>query len=330
MLHTYLTTSWRLRYPIIGAPMAGIGRGRLARAVSEAGGLGMIGIGSTESVELIAREAAIARGTDQGRFGIGLMAWAIESRPELLDTAIEASPFLIAISFGSPAPYVERLRQHGILLATQVHSHAEAVRVAQAGVDLIVTQGVEAGGHHSRQVSTLPLLQSVLDSVQVPILAAGGIASPRGVAAALAAGAEGVWVGTCLLASPECENTELARSRLVQAQDTDTILTRAFDVAQGLAWPPHYPGRALRNRFTDQWDHQVDALTQDRGARQQLAEAIVNANYNLAPIYAGEAVGMVMRVLPAGEIIQQLGDGAERLLRGRCSRLLAEPAQEAQ
>jgi nitronate monooxygenase len=88
MLHTYLTTSWHLRYPIIGAPMAGIGRGRLARAVSEAGGLGMIGIGSTEPVELIAREAAIARGTDQGRFGIGLMAWAIESRPELLDTAI--------------------------------------------------------------------------------------------------------------------------------------------------------------------------------------------------------------------------------------------------
>ena len=189
MLHTYLTTSWHLRYPIIGAPMAGIGRGRLARAVSEAGGLGMIGIGSTESVELIAREAAIARGTDQGRFGIGLMAWAIESRPELLDTAIEASPFLIAISFGSPAPYVEKVRQHGILLATQVHSHAEAVRVAQAGVDLLVTQGVEAGGHHSRQMSTLPLLQSVLDSVQVPILAAGGIASPRGVTAALAAGA---------------------------------------------------------------------------------------------------------------------------------------------
>src|SRR5215472_7854914 len=319
MLHSYLTTSWLLRYPIIGAPMAGIGRGRLARAVSQAGGLGMIGIGSTESVERIVREAAIARGTDQGRFGIGLMAWAIERRPELLDAAIDAAPFLIAISFGAPAPYVERLHQHDILLATQVHSHAEAVRVAQAGADLIVVQGMEAGGHHGRQVSTLPLLQSVLDSVQVPVLAAGGIASPRGVAAALAAGAEGVWVGTCLLASPECENTERARSRLVQAQDTDTILTRAFDVAQGLAWPAYYPGRALRNRFTDQWDHQVDALAQDQGAQKQLAEAIAQQNYDLAPIYAGEAVGMVRRVLPAGEVIRQLGDGAERLLHDRCS-----------
>ncbi len=127
MLHTYLTTSWHLRYPIIGAPMAGVGRGRLARAVSQAGGLGMIGIGSKESVELIAREAAIARGTDQGRFGIGLMVWAIELRPELLDAAIEAAPFLISISFGSPAPYIERLHQQGILIATQVHSRAEAI-----------------------------------------------------------------------------------------------------------------------------------------------------------------------------------------------------------
>jgi nitronate monooxygenase len=326
MLHTYLTTFWHLRYPIIGAPMAGIGHGRLARAVSEAGGLGMIGIGSTESVELIEREAAIARGTNQGRFGIGLMAWAIERRPELLDMAIEVAPFLIAISFGSPAPYVERLHQHGILLATQVHSHAEAVRVAQAGVDLLVTQGVEAGGHHTSQVSTLPLLQSVLDSVHVPVLAAGGIASPRGVVAALAGGAEGVWVGTCLLASPECENTERARARLVQAQDTDTILTRAFDVAQGLAWPAHYPGRALRNRFTDRWDHQVDVLAQEKEAHQQLTEAIAHKNYDLAPIYAGEAVGMVRQQRPAGEVVRQLGDGAEDLLRRHCSRLLAEPA----
>jgi nitronate monooxygenase len=177
--------------------------------------------------------------------------------------------------------------------------------------------------------TTLPLLQSVLDSVQVPVLAAGGIASPRGVAAALAAGAEGVWVGTCLLASPECENTELARERLVQAQDTDTILTRAFDVAQGLAWPAHYPGRALRNHFTEQWDHQVDVLAQERDARQQLAEAIAHENYDLAPLYAGEAVGMVRKQRPAREVIQQLGDGAERLLRGCFSRLFAESVQEA-
>ena len=322
MLHTYLTTSWHLHYPIIGAPMAYVGRGRLAHAVSQAGGLGMIGIGSTESVDFLVREAAIARGTDQGRFGIGMHAWAIQRRPDLLDAAIEARPFLISLSFGSPAPYVERLHQHDILLATQVNTGAEAIQAERDGVDLIVAQGTEAGGHVTGQVSTLPLLQVVLDAVQVPVLAAGGIASPRGVAAALAAGAEGVWVGTALLASPECENTEDARTRVVQAHETATILTRAFDVAQELAWPPRYPGRTLRNRFTDQWHAHIDALPQANEARQQLAEAITGKNYEFAYIYAGEAVGLVTRQQSAGDVIQQLGDRTERLLRDRSFRLL--------
>ena len=322
MLHTYLTTSWHLRYPIIGAPMAYVGRGRLAHAVSQAGGLGMIGIGSTESVDFLAREAAIARGTDQLRFGIGMHAWAIEKRPDLLEAAIEANPFLISLSFGSPAPYVEKLHQHGIVLATQVNTRADAMQAARDGVDLIVVQGTEAGGHVTGQVSSLPLLQAVLDAVQVPVLVAGGIASPRGVAAALAAGAEGVWVGTALLASPECENEEQARARIVQAGETDTILTRAFDVAQGLAWPAQYPGRALRNRFTDQWHSQIDALPQANEARQQLAEAIASKNYDLAYIYAGEAVGLVTRQQSAADVIQHLGDGAERLLRDRFAMLL--------
>jgi NAD(P)H-dependent flavin oxidoreductase YrpB (nitropropane dioxygenase family) len=125
MLHTYLTTSWHLRYPIIGAPMAGIGRGRLARAVSEAGGLGMIGIGSTESVELIAREAAIARGTDQGRFGIGLLAWAIESRPELLDTAIEASPFPVSLP-PTPQDWKHHLVQDNFGPAARAYTTSKA------------------------------------------------------------------------------------------------------------------------------------------------------------------------------------------------------------
>jgi nitronate monooxygenase len=322
MLHTYLTTSWGLRYPIIGAPMAYVGRGRLARAVTQAGGLGMLGIGSTESVEFLMQEVAIARGSDSGRFGIGMHTWAIEKRPDLLDAAIEAAPFLISISFGSPAPYVERLHQHGILLATQVNTRAEAMQAERAGVDLIVAQGMEAGGHVTGQVTTFPLLQAVLDAVQIPVIAAGGIASPRGAAAALAAGAEGVWVGTALLASPECENTESARARITQSQETDTILTRAFDVAQGLAWPPQYPGRALRNRFTEQWHTRIDELPGASEARQQLAQAIANKDYDLAYIYAGQAVGLVTRQQSAAEVIQQLGDGAERLLRDRCALLL--------
>ncbi|HLZ62898.1 MAG TPA: nitronate monooxygenase [Ktedonosporobacter sp.] len=324
MLRTYLTTSWQLRYPIIGAPMAYVGRGRLAHAVSEAGGLGMIGIGSTESVDFLAREAGIARGANQQRYGIGLHAWAIQQRPELLRAAIEAHPWLISISFGSPAPYVETIHQHGIRLATQINTRADAQEAVQAGVDLIVVQGTEAGGHISGSVSTLPLLQSVLEVVKVPVVAAGGIASPRGVAAALAAGAEGVWVGTALLASAECENTEQARARIVEAQEADTLVTRVFDVAQGLAWPAQYPGRALRNQFTQRWHSQIETLPEAKEARQELAEAVASKNYDLAYIYAGEAVGVVTQQRPAGTVIRDLGEGAEQWLRER-SRLLLDP-----
>ncbi len=321
MLYTFLITSWNFRYPIIGAPMTGAGGGLLARAVSQAGGLGMIGVGSQTPVEFIAREAAIARGEDQERFGIGLMAWVLETRPELLDAAIQARPFLISISFGSPAPFVERIHQQGTLVATQVHSRAEALEAAQAGVDLLVAQGTEAGGH-TGQVSTLPLLQIVLEAVQTPVVAAGGIASPRGVAAALAAGAQGVWVGTCLLASLESKTTDQARERIVQAQETETIHTRVFDLAQGLAWPAQFPGRTLRNRFSDQWDARPDELPADTQAQQQLAEAIKGRDYDLAFIYAGQAVGLVTQQQPAGDIIRHLGDGAEHLLRNQCRALL--------
>jgi nitronate monooxygenase len=282
----------------------------------------MIGIGSTESVEFLVREAAIARGDDRTRFGIGMHAWALEKRPELLDAAIEAQPLLISLSFGSSAPYVERIHAQGILLSAQVNSKAEALQAVKHGVDLIVVQGVEAGGHVSGPVSTLPLLQAVLEAVSRPVLVAGGIASPRGIAAALAAGAEGVWIGTRLLASPECENTADARERLVKAQENETILTRAFDVAQGLAWPAQYPGRALQNRFTAQWHAHIETLPQATEARRELSEAVANKNYDLAYIYAGEAVGLITRQQPAGEIIHQLGEETEQLLKQRYHALI--------
>lgn len=323
MLHTTLTTDWHLRYPIIGAPMFGAASGRLAHAVSRAGGLGMLGVGSQTPVEFVTREAAIARGEQETptRFGVGLMTWALELRPELLDAAIQAQPFLIAVSFGSPARYVERIHQHGILVATQVHSRAEAVEAARAGVDLVVAQGTEAGGHTGR-VSTLPLLQIVLESVATPVVAAGGIATPRGVAAALAAGAQGVWVGTCLLTALESDTSAQARERIIAAQENETTLTRVFDLAQGLAWPEQFPARALRNRFTQAWDLHPHEVTTATHARQDLADAMKRRDYEIAFIYAGQASGLVTQQQPAGDIIRHLGDGAEHLLRTHCQRVL--------
>ncbi|MDE2572065.1 MAG: nitronate monooxygenase, partial [bacterium] len=261
MIKTILTDTFSLRYPLINAPMANIARGRLARAVSQAGGLGMIGVGSGDSAEFVAAEAQTARGADgQSPFGIGLMAWALEGKPELLTAAIEARPALISLSFGDLRASVARVRDAGIRVASQVQSREDALRAAEAGVDFIVAQGTEAGGH-TGQVGTLPLLQIVLDAVSLPVIVAGGIASARGVAAVLAAGAQGAWIGTAFLASPESETHERARERVLRARETDTVLTSLFDRAQGLAWPSRYPGRALRNRFTERWHgHEQELL----------------------------------------------------------------------
>ncbi|MGH9067189.1 MAG: NAD(P)H-dependent flavin oxidoreductase, partial [Acidimicrobiales bacterium] len=196
MLTTELTERLGIRHPIVGAPMAGVAHGALARAVSEGGALGMVGVGSTDEVGLVEREAAIAGNGGRLPFGVGLMAWALDRRPELLESTLAVRPSLVSVSFGSPGPYVGPLHDAGILVASQAQDLASATEAAGCGVDFVVAQGTEAGGH-TGAVGTLPLLQLLLGSLEVPVLAAGGIASPEGLAAVLAAGAAGAWVGTC-------------------------------------------------------------------------------------------------------------------------------------
>jgi nitronate monooxygenase len=319
MLRTHLTEQWGLRYPILGAPMAGTANGKLARAITKAGGLGQVGTSNETPIEYLEEEASIARGDDESRFGIGLMIWALEGRPELFDAAVAARPFLLSMSFGSPAPYVERAHTAGILIATQVNTVAAAREAEAAGVDLVVAQGTEAGGH-TGSVSTLPLLQGVLDAVSVPVLAAGGIATARGLAAVLAAGAHGAWVGTAFLVATEAANGSAVRQRVIDAAESETIHTHAFDDVQRVPWPDEYPGRALRNRFAEQWHGRSKALTDE--AFGEYAEARSRGDYDVAVVYAGEASGLIERERSAAEIVQQIGEDAEALLRRRRTELL--------
>jgi nitronate monooxygenase len=320
MLTTILTTDWALRYPIIGAPMANIAHGRLARAITAAGGLGMIGIGGKETQELIERESEIARGA---KFGIGLIAFVLDARPDLFDIAVRQQPFLISISFGSVRSYADRLHNAGILLATQVNSRAAAMEAQSAGADIIVAQGTEAGGH-TGSVGTLPLLQMVLDTVDKPVIAAGGIASPRGVAAALAAGAAGVWVGTAFLLCPESLTTDAAGQRITAASENDTILTPVFDRANRQGWPPQHPGRALKNKFTEQWHGREPELVANGAEMARFRAGADARDYDITSIFAGQAVGMLDRRRSAEEVVRSLGDGAEQLLRSRAGELLGD------
>lgn len=321
MLHTELTARLGVAFPIIGAPMGGVAHGRLAQAVTEGGGLGMIGVGSTDLPPLIDREAPVA--SDNGRlpFGIGLMAWVLARRPELLEKTMAARPVLVSVSFGSPAPYVGSLHDAGITVASQVQDVAGALAAAEAGVDFIVAQGTDAGGH-TGTVGTLPLLQEVLDAVEVPVVAAGGIATARGLAAVLAAGAAGAWVGTCLLASPEAAIKPEARAKVLAAHEADTVLTRVFDIAQQIPWPERFAGRALRNRFTDRWHGREADLAVEATARNELEAARKAADYDVTYIYAGQAVGLVREPRPAAEVIRDLGEGAAALLGKHLDRLL--------
>lgn len=323
MLQTLVTREWGLRYPIVGAPMANVARGRLARAITEAGGLGMIGVGGKDSPEFIERESALARGDGAPRkFGIGLLAWVIEDRPELFEAALAQQPFLLSISFPSARPYVDRVHRAGILLATQVNSRAAALDAAEAGADIIVAQGTEAGGHGG-QVATLPMLQIALDSVQKPVFAAGGIAAPSGVAAVLAAGAEAAWVGTAFLISPESDMADTAKERIAAAYETDTIQTPVFDRVNRLGWPPQHPGRALKNQFTDRWHGREEELLSRPDEIARFRAGADRKDYDITSIYAGQAVGLLQERRTAAEVVRWLGDGAEAILEKRMNSLLA-------
>jgi nitronate monooxygenase len=313
VIRTPLTRWFDLSTPVIGAPMAGVSGGALARAVSEAGGLGMIGVSGRHSADFVSAESAVPAEAELP-FGIGLMIWTLAERPELFDATIAAQPSLVSMSFGDPAPWVGPLHDAGIAVAAQVNTLADAQRALEAGVDVLVAQGTEAGGH-TGQRATLPLLQEVLTLTDQPVVAAGGIATGRGMAAALVAGAAGVWIGTPLLSCTEGLNSPAARKRIRAASGDETVLTRAFDVAEGFAWPERWPGRALVNDFSREWHGREDELRDDAAARQRVVDGRRTGDPANAPVYAGESVGLVTEERSATDVVRDLDAAAEKALR---------------
>jgi nitronate monooxygenase len=293
--------------------MAGVSGGAMARAVSEAGGLGMIGVSGAHRAEFVTEQCAIPAEAEVP-FGVGLMVWVLDDRPELFEATIAAQPSLVSVSFGDPAPYVGPLHDAGIAVASQVNTAADVARALDAGVDVLVAQGTEAGGH-TGQRATLPLLQEVLTLTDRPVVAAGGIATGAGMAAALVAGAAGVWIGTPLLSCPEGLNSPEARARVRAASGDETVLTRAFDVAEGAAWPERWPGRALVNDFSREWDGREDELRETPDARRLVVEGRRTGDPAHAPIYAGESVGLVTSERSATEVVRELDAEAEKALR---------------
>ena len=313
MIATPLTELLGVGVPLISAPMTPQAGGLLARAVSEAGAFGMVGIEETDTEEGIAAELAIVRAGTPVPFGIGLVSWVIDRRPELLDIAIHAKPTLISISFGDAGPHVERLHDAGILVASQVQSRHWAEVAIGAGVDILVAQGTEGGGH-TGSVATLPLLQIVLELTDLPVVAAGGIASGRGLAAVLAAGAVGAWAGTPFLLAEEARNSSAARERIAGSDETETLYTSVYDRLQDKGWPAEFGARAIRNAFGARWTGHEDELGAGTKPREEFIEARAAQDYDVAHIYAGQSIGMLDTVRPAAAIVAEIEAQARELL----------------
>ncbi len=308
MLSTPWATGFGLQAPIVNAPMGGVAGGRLAAAVTAAGGLGMVGMGSVATRELLAEQLQHV----DGRFGIGLVDWVMRSEAGLLEDALAARPALLSVSFGTDWSWVDKAHDAQIPTVTQVYDSVGARKAVDAGVDILVARGSEGGGHGEVRLGLLPLLDAVLDAVTVPVLAGGGVASARSLAAVLAAGAGGAWVGTRLSACPEALTADAGRKALVSAAETDTAVTRVFDVAKGLPWPERFPSRVLANDFVEHWTGHEEAL--GPGAREELAAAIAAGDCRIAPVDAGQGVGMIRDDASVAEVIDEMCTGAARLL----------------
>ncbi|HTY34072.1 nitronate monooxygenase [Mycobacterium sp.] len=315
-LKTRLTEFLGIEHPIMLAPMAGVSGGRLAAAVTSAGGLGLIGggYGDKDWLEL---EFDRARPT---RVGCGFITWSLSRTPELLDAALARQPATIMLSFGELQPFAGRIRAAGVPLTAQVQNLDHARQALDAGAEIIVAQGGEAGGHGMTARSTFTLVPDVVDLVaelapRTIVVAAGGIADGRGLAAALALGADGALVGTGFWATPEASVSPRAQQRALLASGDETVRTRVYDVVRRLDWPAEYTVRALGNSFLDSWhgnEHELSAALPD--AVNAFENATAAEDFDTAAIIIGEAVGRIRQVRPAAEVVADMVAEANEIL----------------
>jgi nitronate monooxygenase len=313
-LSTAFTERFGVEHPIALAPMGGSAGGALAGAVSRGGGLGLLGGGNGDPAWLERELRVLADARDGRPWGVGFQAWA--AGEAAVARALEYEPAAVLLSFGDPAPFAARVRGAGAALIVQVTDLEEARRAVDLGADVIVAQGTEAGGHGAvRGRSTLPFVPVVVDlAAPVPVLAAGGIADGRGVAAALALGAAGALLGTRFQATAESLVSRATAGAIVDGHAEDTERSRVLDIARGSRWPAAYTARTLAHPFLDAWRDREDALAADPHARQEYEAAVARGDIPALPRWAGEGVDLVDDLPSAAELVGTLAAQARTAL----------------
>lgn len=313
MIVTALTELFGIEHPIVLGPMGGVSGGHLAATVSNAGGLGLVGGGYGEA-DWLRNELSVVKNETRRLWGVGLITWSIAD-PGIVDLALGYKPAAFMLSFGDPRPYAPAIKAAGCKLICQVQEHDEARLACEAGADVIVAQGTEGGGHGGGR-GTLPLVPALVDAVApTPVVAAGGIADGRGLAAALMLGAQGALIGTRFYATPEALGTQAAKQRIVAANGSDTARTRVFDIVRDYAWPSPYTGRALRNRFMERWSGREGELAiAPDSERAAYWDAVRDGDCDTAVVWASEAVDLINSVESAASVVARISAEAEAQL----------------
>jgi nitronate monooxygenase len=316
-ISTPLTARLGIQHPILSAPMDIIAGARLTSAVSAAGGFGILGGGYGDEAWLKQETAKLADVPDP--FGIGFITWSLAKQPSLLDIALEARPRAIMLSFGDPMPFASRIKASGALLICQVQTEDMARQALDAGADILIAQGTEAGGHGASR-TTIDIVPAIVDLAagRVPVAAAGGIGDGRGLAAMMMLGASGVLLGTRFYASQECDGPEEAKRRICAATSGNSVRGIIFDLSRNNVWPAPFTGRCLINDHARRWmGREVELMQNVKAVAAEYAAARAAGNFDIAAVIAGEAVGLIHDIPPAAEIVDRIVTEADQTLSGR-------------
>ena len=293
-----------IKYPIIQGGMAWVATAELAAAVSNAGGLGLIGAGHMPP-DALRKEIRRAKELTTKVFGVNVMLMSPFVK-EVMQVVVDEKVQVVTTGAGNPGEYIPALKGIGARIIPVVASVALAKRLERIGVDALVAEGHESGGHVG-EMTTMALVPQVVDAVNVPVIAAGGIADGRQLAAALALGACGVQVGTCLLVSEECPIHENYKAALLKAKDSDTIVTGRIGGS---------PVRVLKNRMSREYVRQekagADKMELEKYTLGSLRRAVFEGDTATGSLMAGQVAGMLHEVRPVADILADLWDGGRQ------------------
>lgn len=323
-LNTRFAQRFQLTTPIALAPMALATGGALAAACAQAGALGLVG-GGYGDLAWTQREYQLAQtllkddATALQRLGCGFITWKLDENDEALDWVLTQAPRAVMLSFGDPRPYAKRIQASGAALICQIQRLDQLPHALEAGAEVIVAQGGEAGGHGANALegrSTFTLVPEVADylAAHAPdtlLLAAGGIADGRGLAAALMLGADGALIGSRLWATSESLAASGAKTQATQTSGDGTARSAVFDILRRKNWPAPYDFRAIRNDLHRQLENNIPALQAHPDAARADYDAGVKAgDFSRAHATVGEAVGLISDVPPASDLIARLSEQA--------------------